>query len=177
MFRARRVTLAANAQATTAHHSRTLVARPLDHVLRKQNVRGTASAATASIPTNVTNPHTTDVAAPSHLGLPPAVDESFIGMTGGQIFHEMMRRHNVKHIFGYPGGTILPVFDAIYNSKYFEFILPKHEQGAGHMAEGYARASGKPGVVLVTSGPGATNVITPIQNALCDGTPLIVFCG
>lgn len=98
-------------------------------------------------------------------------------MTGGQIFHEMMRRHNVKHIFGYPGGTILPVFDAIYNSKYFEFILPKHEQGAGHMAEGYARASGKPGVVLVTSGPGATNVITPIQNALCDGTPLIVFCG
>ncbi|KAJ9380782.1 hypothetical protein DTO063F5_6491 [Paecilomyces variotii] len=177
MFRARRVTLAANAQATTAHHPRTVVARPLDHVLRKQSVRGTASAATLSIPTNVANPHTIDVAAPSHRVLPPAVDESLIGMTGGQIFHEMMRRHNVKHIFGYPGGTILPVFDAIYNSKYFEFILPKHEQGAGHMAEGYARASGKPGVVLVTSGPGATNVITPIQNALCDGTPLIVFCG
>lgn len=98
-------------------------------------------------------------------------------MTGGHIFHEMMRRHNVEHVFGYPGGTILPVFDAIYNSQYFDFILPKHEQGAGHMAEGYARASGKPGVVLVTSGPGATNVITPIQNALCDGTPLVVFCG
>jgi len=98
-------------------------------------------------------------------------------MTGGQIFHETMRRHNVEHVFGYPGGTILPVFDAIYNSQYFDFILPKHEQGAGHMAEGYARASGKPGVVLVTSGPGATNVITPIQNALCDGTPLVVFCG
>ncbi|KAJ9199360.1 hypothetical protein DTO164E3_4672 [Paecilomyces variotii] len=177
MFRARQVTLAANAQATTVHHPRTLVSRPLDHVLRKQIVRGTASAATHSIPTNVANAHTTDVAAPSHRVPPPAVDESFIGMTGGQIFHEMMRRHNVKHIFGYPGGTILPVFDAIYNSKYFEFILPKHEQGAGHMAEGYARASGKPGVVLVTSGPGATNVITPIQNALCDGTPLIVFCG
>ncbi|KAJ9232390.1 hypothetical protein DTO207G8_7188 [Paecilomyces variotii] len=177
MFRARQVTLAANAQATTVHHPRTLVSRPLDHVLRKQIVRGTASAAIHSIPTNVANAHTTDVAAPSHRVPPPAVDESFIGMTGGQIFHEMMRRHNVKHIFGYPGGTILPVFDAIYNSKYFEFILPKHEQGAGHMAEGYARASGKPGVVLVTSGPGATNVITPIQNALCDGTPLIVFCG
>jgi len=71
----------------------------------------------------------------------------------------------------------LPVFDAIYNSKHFEFILPKHEQGAGHMAEGYARASGKPGVVLVTSGPGATNVITPMQDALSDGTPLVVFCG
>lgn len=91
----------------------------------------------------------------------PDMDESFIGKTGGEIFHEMMLRKGVKHIFGYPGGAILPVFDAIYNSKHFDFILPKHEQGAGHMAEGYARASGKPGVVLVTSGPGATNVITP----------------
>lgn len=80
-------------------------------------------------------------------------------------------------IVGYPGGAILPVFDAIYNSKHFDFILPRHEQGAGHMAEGYARASGKPGVVLVTSGPGATNVITPLQDALSDGTPLVVFCG
>lgn len=69
------------------------------------------------------------------------------------------------------------MFDAIYNSKHFDFILPRHEQGAGHMAEGYARASGNPGVVLVTSGPGATNVITPIQDALSDGTPLVVFCG
>ncbi|KAH8164669.1 hypothetical protein CIB48_g3569 [Xylaria polymorpha] len=91
----------------------------------------------------------------------PEMDESFVGKTGGGIFHEMMLRHNVKHIFGYPGGAILPVYDAIYNSKHFDFILPKHEQGAGHMAQGYARASGKPGVVLVTSGPGATNVVTP----------------
>jgi len=78
---------------------------------------------------------------------------------------------------GYPGGAILPVFDAIFNSKHFDFILPRHEQGAGHMAQGYARASGKPGVVLVTSGPGATNVITPMQDALSDGTPLVVFTG
>lgn len=78
---------------------------------------------------------------------------------------------------GYPGGAILPVFDAIYNSEHFDFILPRHEQGAGHMAEGYARASGKPGVVLVTSGPGATNVVTPMQDALMDGTPMVVFCG
>lgn len=78
---------------------------------------------------------------------------------------------------GYPGGAILPVFDAIYNSEHLDFILPKHEQGAGHMAEGYARATGKPGVVLVTSGPGATNVITPMQDALSDGTPMVVFCG
>jgi acetolactate synthase I/II/III large subunit len=109
----------------------------------------------------------------------------------------MMLRHGVKHIcsfassslavvtassnvhlvVGYPGGTILPVFDAIHDSKHFNFILPRHEQGAGHMAEGYARASGKPGVVLVTSGPGATNVVTPMQDALSDGTPMVVFCG
>ena len=105
------------------------------------------------------------------------MDESFVGLSGGEIFHEMMLRQGVKHLFGYPGGAILPVFDAIYNSKHFEFILPKHEQGAGHMAEGYARASGKPGVVLVTSGPGATNVVTPMQDALSDGTPMVVFCG
>jgi len=98
-------------------------------------------------------------------------------MSGGQIFHEMMLRHDVKHVFGYPGGAILPVFDAIYNSPHFEFVLPRHEQGAGHMAEGYARVTGKPGVVVVTSGPGATNVITAMQDALSDGVPLVVFTG
>jgi acetolactate synthase-1/2/3 large subunit len=75
-----------------------------------------------------------------HAAKVPTEDTSFIGMSGGQIFHEMMLRHGVKHIFGYPGGAILPVFDAIHQSKHFEFILPRHEQGAGHMAEGYARA-------------------------------------
>lgn len=105
------------------------------------------------------------------------MDDSFIGLTGGQVFHEMMLRHNVDTVFGYPGGAILPVFDAIYNSPNFKFVLPRHEQGAGHMAEGYARASGKPGVVLVTSGPGATNVITPMADALADGVPLVVFTG
>lgn len=88
-----------------------------------------------------------------------------------------MRSADAKITVGYPGGAILPVFDAIYNSNHFDFILPRHEQGAGHMAEGYARASGKTGVVLVTSGPGATNVITPMQDALMDGTPMVVFCG
>ncbi|KAK7204098.1 thiamine diphosphate-binding protein [Myxozyma melibiosi] len=108
---------------------------------------------------------------------PSQADDSFVGLSGGDIFHEMMLRHNVDTIFGYPGGAILPVFDAIYNSPHLKFILPRHEQGAGHMAEGYARASGKPGVVLVTSGPGATNVITPLQDALSDGVPLVVFTG
>ncbi|KAI8872089.1 acetolactate synthase [Ramicandelaber brevisporus] len=98
-------------------------------------------------------------------------------MTGGDIFHNMMLKHGVTHVFGYPGGAILPVFDAIYKSPHFEFILPRHEQGAGHMAQGYARVTGKPGVVLVTSGPGATNVVTAMQDALSDGTPLIVATG
>ncbi|CCE64129.1 hypothetical protein TPHA_0G02885 [Tetrapisispora phaffii CBS 4417] len=107
----------------------------------------------------------------------PEMDSSLIGLTGGEIFHEMMKRHNVDTVFGYPGGAILPVYDAIYNSKDFNFVLPRHEQGAGHMAEGYARASGKCGVVLVTSGPGATNVITPMADALADGVPMVVFTG
>ncbi|KAI2086068.1 Acetolactate synthase, mitochondrial [Ophidiomyces ophidiicola] len=84
---------------------------------------------------------------------------------------------SISRAVGYPGGAILPVFDAIYNSRHLDFVLPRHEQGAGHMAQGYARASGKPGVVLVTSGPGATNVVTPLQDALSDGTPMVVFCG
>ncbi|RLV94149.1 Acetolactate synthase catalytic subunit mitochondrial [Spathaspora sp. JA1] len=105
------------------------------------------------------------------------MDDSFIGLTGGEIFHEMMLRHNVDTVFGYAGGAILPVFDAIYNSDKFKFVMPRHEQGAGHMAEGYAKATGKPGVVVVTSGPGATNVITPMADALMDGVPLVVFSG
>ncbi len=114
-------------------------------------------------------------ASPSSGGAAPT--KKYQGMTGAQVFHEMMREHDVKTMFGYPGGAILPVFDAIYESDQFQFILTRHEQGAGHMAEGYARASGKPGVVLVTSGPGATNTVTPLQDALMDGTPLIVFSG
>jgi len=103
--------------------------------------------------------------------------DKYVGMTGAQIFHEMMREHKVEVMFGYPGGAILPVFDAIFESPHFKFFLTRHEQGAGHMAEGYARASGKPGVVLVTSGPGATNTVTALQDALMDGTPIIVFSG
>ena len=101
----------------------------------------------------------------------------YAGMTGASIFHEMMREHGVDTVFGYPGGAILPVFDAIHQSKHFHFYLTRHEQGAGHMAEGYARVTGKPGIVLVTSGPGATNTVTPMQDALMDGTPMIVFAG
>ncbi|KAJ4418083.1 Acetolactate synthase, mitochondrial [Neurospora sp. IMI 360204] len=137
------------------------------------------AAAEASRPTPSQNfqPEPTPSNVQPLVGRKTDMDESFIGKTGGEIFHEMMLRHGVKHIFGYPGGAILPVFDAIYNSPHFDFVLPRHEQGAGHMAEGYARASGKPGVVLVTSGPGATNVVTPMADALADGTPMVVFSG
>ncbi|KAF7986571.1 hypothetical protein HWV62_26322 [Athelia sp. TMB] len=138
------------------------------------SIRPTPSPGFQQVPTRNNVPN-----APPLLGPDPnaPLDHSFIGMSGGEIFHEMMLRHDVKHVFGYPGGAILPVFDAIHNSKHFDFVLPRHEQGAGHMAEGYARVSGKPGIVLVTSGPGATNVITPMQDALSDGIPLIVFTG
>ncbi|KAF7169186.1 hypothetical protein CNMCM5623_001960 [Aspergillus felis] len=145
---------------------------------RNQSTATAAASNSRPIPSPAFNqePHRNEVSPLQNRQL-PELDDSFVGLSGGQIFHEMMLRLGVKHIFGYPGGAILPVFDAIYNSKHFDFVLPRHEQGAGHMAEGYARASGKPGVVLVTSGPGATNVITPMQDALSDGTPMVVFCG
>ena len=151
--------------------------RVRDHArsLSRSTPRG---ATPAPAPASRPNPANVPFPAPSESPTTAAaLDHSFVGMSGGQIFHEMMLRHGVKHIFGYPGGAILPVFDAIYNSNHFDFVLPRHEQGAGHMAEGYARVSGKPGVVLVTSGPGATNVVTPMQDALSDGVPLVVFCG
>ncbi|KAJ6150368.1 Thiamine pyrophosphate enzyme C-terminal TPP-binding [Penicillium samsonianum] len=100
-----------------------------------------------------------------------------MGLTGGQIVCEMLRRQNVDSIFGYSGGAILPVFDALYGCPHFRFVLLRHEQGAGHMEQGYSRASRKPGVVLTTSGPGATNLITTLQDALKDGTPLVVLTG
>src|SRR5699024_10718591 len=87
-----------------------------------------------------------------------------------------LARENVDIIFGYPGGAILPTYDEIYRSG-IRHILARHEQGAIHAAEGYARVSGKPGVCVVTSGPGATNVITGIADAMIDSLPLIVITG
>jgi acetolactate synthase I/II/III large subunit len=99
------------------------------------------------------------------------------GKTGGQIFHEMLiEQHKVEVMFGYPGGAILPVFDQLYRTP-AKFILNRHEQGSGHCADGYARVTGKPGVCIVTSGPGATNTITPLATAQMDSVPIIVFSG
>ncbi|KAI0273527.1 acetolactate synthase [Gloeopeniophorella convolvens] len=162
------------AKARVKEYARNISRTSAQNAVVSQTVRPSPAPAFQQLPTrnNVPNPSPN---LPPHTDVP--LDHSFVGMSGGDIFHEMMLRHDVKHIFGYPGGAILPVFDAIHNSKHFDFVLPRHEQGAGHMAEGYARASGKPGVVLVTSGPGATNVVTPMQDALSDGVPLVVFCG
>ena len=97
-------------------------------------------------------------------------------MQGAEIFIESLLAEGVDTIFGHPGGAILPINDALYSGR-VRHILTRHEQGAVHMAEGYARATGRPGVVLVTSGPGGTNVVTGLTDAFMDSTPIVVFTG
>ncbi len=98
-------------------------------------------------------------------------------ITGSEIFLESLKKHGVKHIFGYPGGVVLNIFDMLYDDKDIELILTRHEQGAVHAADGYARSTGQAGVALVTSGPGATNTVTGIATASMDSIPLVVFSG
>ena len=98
-------------------------------------------------------------------------------MTGAEIVLQALKDNGVEHIFGYPGGAVLPIYDEIFQQDDIEHILVRHEQGAGHMAEGYARSTGKVGVMLVTSGPGATNAVTPLQDALMDSIPLVCLTG
>ncbi len=93
-----------------------------------------------------------------------------------EVLIQCLQREGVEYVFGYPGGAAIPLFDALYDSK-IKLVLVRHEQGATHMADGYARATGKPGVVLVTSGPGATNTVTGILTAQMDSVPMIVLCG
>ncbi len=98
-------------------------------------------------------------------------------ITGAEIFIESLKREGVKYIFGYPGGVVLGIFDLLYDDKDLKLILTRHEQGAVHAADGYARTTGKPGVVLVTSGPGATNTVTGVATAFMDSIPIVVFSG
>tara|TARA_B100001123_G_scaffold62979_1_gene69078 strand:- start:545 stop:2314 length:1770 start_codon:yes stop_codon:yes gene_type:complete len=98
-------------------------------------------------------------------------------MTGAEIVFRALEDQGVKHIFGYPGGAVLPIYDELKNHKKIKHILVRHEQGAGHAAEGYARSSGKPGVMLVTSGPGATNAVTALTDAYMDSVPLVCITG
>ena len=98
-------------------------------------------------------------------------------LSGAEIVFKALEDHNVEYVFGYPGGAVLPIYDELKNHKSIKHILARHEQGAGHAAEGYARSSGKPGVVLVTSGPGATNVVTALADAYMDSIPLVCISG
>ena len=98
-------------------------------------------------------------------------------MTGAEMVVQALIDNGVAHIFGYPGGAVLPIYDELFQQDQVQHILVRHEQGAGHAAEGYARSTGKPGVMLVTSGPGATNAVTPLQDALMDSVPLVCITG
>ena len=97
-------------------------------------------------------------------------------LTGAQMVVEAFSREGVDYVFGLPGGACLPLFDALYDAK-FKVVLVRHEQGAVHMAEGYARSTGRPGIVVVTSGPGATNTVTGLADAYMDSIPLVVITG
>ena len=99
-----------------------------------------------------------------------------VRMSGAEALLESLQRENVDIIFGYPGGVLLPLYDALYDSP-IRHILVRHEQGAAHAADGYARATGKVGVCLATSGPGATNLVTGIANAYMDSIPMVAITG
>ena len=96
--------------------------------------------------------------------------------SGAQLLVDQLEKEGVEYIFGLPGGAAMPIFDALHSSA-LQFVLVRHEQGATLMADGYARATGKPGVVLVTSGPGATNCVTGIYTAMMDSIPMVVITG
>ncbi|NIK87454.1 acetolactate synthase-1/2/3 large subunit [Rhizomicrobium palustre] len=98
-------------------------------------------------------------------------------MTGAEMVIQALKDHGVEHIFGYPGGAVLPIYDALFAANDLIHVLVRHEQGAIHAAEGYARSTGKCGVALVTSGPGATNAVTGLADALLDSIPLVVLTG
>jgi acetolactate synthase I/II/III large subunit len=98
-------------------------------------------------------------------------------MTGAEMVIAALADQGVEHIFGYPGGAVLPIYDALFQQDKVRHVLVRHEQGAVHAAEGYARSTGKVGAVLVTSGPGATNAVTGLTDALCDSVPLVVITG
>ena len=100
-----------------------------------------------------------------------------IELSGAEMVVRALKDQGVKHIFGYPGGAVLPIYDALFANEDLIHVLVRHEQGAVHAAEGYARSTGKPGVVLVTSGPGATNAVTGLTDALMDSIPLVVLTG
>jgi len=103
--------------------------------------------------------------------------ELLVELTGAEIFVRALQAEAVEYIFGYPGGAVLHIYDALYNQDKVKHVLVRHEQAATHAADGYARSTGRPGVVIVTSGPGATNAVTGIATAYMDSIPMVVFTG
>src|SRR5260221_14392705 len=118
-----------------------------------------------------------NLAQPPVLPTPELTAVEPIAITGAKSLLDTLVALGVDTIFGYPGGAVLPVYDALHAEHRLRHILVRHEQAAVHAAEGYARSTGKPGVVLVTSGPGATNVVTGLTDALMDSVPLVVITG
>ena len=98
-------------------------------------------------------------------------------ITGAEMVIQTLHDQGVESVFGYPGGAVLPIYDAIFQQENVKHILVRHEQGASHAAEGYARSTGKVGVLIVTSGPGATNAVTGLTDALLDSIPIVCISG
>src|SRR5829696_349575 len=115
-------------------------------------------------------------APPMELKLPPFA-ETGETLTGAEIVMRCLKAEGVEFVFGYPGGAVLHIYDAFFQQKDVRHILVRHEQGAVHAADGYARATGKPGVALVTSGPGVTNAVTGIATAYMDSIPMVIVTG
>ena len=107
----------------------------------------------------------------------PRTDVETRAMTGSEVVLRALVEQDVEVVFGYPGGAVLPLYDAIFKQNSIRHILVRHEQGAVHAAEGYARSTGKVGVVLVTSGPGATNTVTGLTDSLMDSVPVVCLTG
>src|SRR6266705_6075599 len=105
------------------------------------------------------------------------MESAMTEMTGAKMVIAALADQGVEHVFGYPGGAVLPIYDELFKQNALRHILVRHEQAAVHAAEGYARSTGKVGAVLVTSGPGATNAVTGLTDALCDSVPLVVITG
>src|SRR5471030_2753162 len=116
------------------------------------------------------------IAVRSNAVFPNPAEEEIMKLTGAQALIKSLEMEGVEVMFGLPGGAILPVYDPLIDSS-IRHILVRHEQGAGHMASGYAHATGRPGVAMVTSGPGATNIVTALADAFMDSVPLVVITG
>ncbi len=113
---------------------------------------------------------------PNHTKKPKPAGKSYVGLNGSEFFHEILKQEGVEVLFGVPGGALLSIFDAMYESP-IKFVLTRHEQGAAHMADGYARSTGKTGVCIATSGPGATNLVTGLATAYMDSVPVVAITG